>query len=44
MVNLPTMLGEELDYLQPYINLAEKMGSIYYQLEKSPVKPSGVNL
>ncbi|MGS0763059.1 phosphoglycerate dehydrogenase [Syntrophomonas curvata] len=37
MVNLPTMLSEELDYLRPYINLAEKMGSFYYQLGKSPV-------
>jgi D-3-phosphoglycerate dehydrogenase len=37
MVNLPTMLSEELDYLRPYILLAEKMGSFYYQLEKSPV-------
>jgi D-3-phosphoglycerate dehydrogenase len=37
VVNLPTMLGEELEYLKPYIKLAEKMGSIYYQLEKSRI-------
>jgi D-3-phosphoglycerate dehydrogenase len=37
MVNLPTMMSDELDYLRPYINLAEKMGNFYYQLEKSPV-------
>jgi D-3-phosphoglycerate dehydrogenase len=37
VVNLPTMLGDELNYLRPYITLAEKMGNIYYQLEKSPV-------
>jgi D-3-phosphoglycerate dehydrogenase len=37
VVNLPTMLGEELDYLRPYITLAEKLGNIYYQLEKAPV-------
>ncbi|MGI5911959.1 MAG: phosphoglycerate dehydrogenase [Syntrophomonadaceae bacterium] len=37
MVNLPTMLSEELDYLRPYINLSEKMGSFYYQLGKSPL-------
>ncbi|HZJ85314.1 MAG TPA: phosphoglycerate dehydrogenase [Syntrophomonadaceae bacterium] len=37
VVNLPTMLTGELNYLRPYINLAEKMGSIYHQLEKSPV-------
>lgn len=38
VVNLPTMLSEELEYLKPYINLAEKMGSFYYQVEKSPIK------
>ena len=37
VVNLPTMLGEELEYLKPYIKLAEKMGSIYYQLGKSRI-------
>ncbi|MDD2585034.1 MAG: phosphoglycerate dehydrogenase [Syntrophomonadaceae bacterium] len=37
VVNLPTMLTEELQYLKPYITLAEKMGSIYYQTEKAPV-------
>lgn len=37
MINLPTLLSEELDYLRPYIYLAEKMGNIYHQLEKAPV-------
>ncbi|QGU00600.1 D-3-phosphoglycerate dehydrogenase [Candidatus Syntrophocurvum alkaliphilum] len=37
VVNLPTMLSEELDYLKPYITLAEKMGKFYYQIEKTPV-------
>jgi len=37
VVNLPTMLTEELNYLRPYITLAEKMGNIYYQIEKSPI-------
>ncbi len=37
VVNLPTMLGEELEYLKPYIMLAEKMGSIYYQLARNPI-------
>jgi len=37
VVNLPTLLGEELDYLRPYITLAEKMGNIYYQVAKSPI-------
>lgn len=37
VVNLPTMLGEELNYLKPYIMLSEKMGSIYYQLARNPI-------
>ncbi|NLB87731.1 MAG: phosphoglycerate dehydrogenase [Syntrophomonadaceae bacterium] len=37
VVNLPTMLSEELEYLRPYITLAEKMGSIYHQLEKTSI-------
>jgi len=37
LVNLPTMVSEELNYLRPYITLASKLGNIYYQLEKSPI-------
>ena len=37
VVNLPTVLGEELESLRPYIDLACYMGSIYYQVEKAPV-------
>ena len=37
LINLPTMVSEELNYLRPYITLAEKMGKFYYQLEKSPI-------
>jgi len=37
VVNLPTMLREELAYLTPYITLSEKMGSMYYQLAKNPI-------
>ncbi len=37
VVNLPTMLSEELDYLRPYISLAEKLGCIYYQLGQAPI-------
>ena len=37
VVNLPAVLGEELDYLRPYITLAEKMGNVYYQVAKSPI-------
>lgn len=38
VVNLPAMLIEELDYLKPYIVLAEKIGNMYYQLEKKPIQ------
>lgn len=37
VVNLPTVLSDELEYLRPYITLAEKMGKIYYQMYKAPV-------
>lgn len=37
VVNLPTLLGDELEYLRPYIKLAEKMGKFYYQLYKAPL-------
>ncbi|MGI5880003.1 MAG: phosphoglycerate dehydrogenase [Syntrophomonadaceae bacterium] len=37
VINLPTLMTDELEYLRPYIGLAEKMGNIYYQIEKSPV-------
>lgn len=43
VVNLPTMLSEELNYLKPYINLAEKMGSVYHQIEKSSVSRIELN-
>jgi D-3-phosphoglycerate dehydrogenase len=37
VVNLPTLIGNELEYLRPYIKLAEKMGNFYYQLNKAPL-------
>jgi D-3-phosphoglycerate dehydrogenase len=37
VVNLPTLLGEELNYLRPYIALTEKMGNIYYQIAKTAI-------
>ncbi|MGI6433981.1 MAG: phosphoglycerate dehydrogenase [Syntrophomonadaceae bacterium] len=37
VVNLPTMVSEELNYLKPYIILAEKMGMFYYQMAKAPL-------
>lgn len=42
VVNLPTVLSDELNYLKPYIYLAEKLGNIYYQLGKHPI--SGIEL
>lgn len=36
-VNLPSVLREELNYLSPYMDLAEKIGSVYYQLDKPAV-------
>ena len=38
VVNLPAMVREELNLLQPYILLAEKLGNIYYQIAKTPVE------
>lgn len=37
-VNLPSLQKDELKQLKPYMLLAEKMGKIYYQLTKAPVK------
>lgn len=37
VVNLPTLIGNELEYLRPYIKLAEKMGNIYFQINKAPL-------
>jgi D-3-phosphoglycerate dehydrogenase len=37
-VNLPTLQEEELESLYPYLCLVEKMGKIYFQLDKNPVE------
>lgn len=37
-VNLPSLREEELNALAPYLCLAEKMGKIYFQVEKAPVE------
>jgi len=37
-VNLPTLIDDELVILKPYIHLAEKLGKLYFQLEKAPVE------
>ncbi|NPV27850.1 MAG: phosphoglycerate dehydrogenase [Firmicutes bacterium] len=37
-LNLPTLLEEELAGVKPYLCLAEKLGKLYFQLEKEPVE------
>ncbi|MGE5472998.1 MAG: phosphoglycerate dehydrogenase [Ignavibacteriales bacterium] len=37
-VNLPTLRVKDINEIRPYIELAEKMGKIYFQVEKSPVE------
>jgi D-3-phosphoglycerate dehydrogenase len=37
-VNLPTLQEEELVSLHPFLCLAEKMGKVYFQLDKNPVE------
>lgn len=37
-VNLPTLHRDELEAVQPYINLMEKLGKIYYQLYQEPIE------
>jgi D-3-phosphoglycerate dehydrogenase len=37
-VNLPCLMRDELESLQPYILLAEYLGKLYYQIEKGPVE------
>ena len=37
-VNLPSLMGEEINSLRPYFTLAEYLGKLYYQMEKVPVE------
>ncbi|MGE5405216.1 MAG: phosphoglycerate dehydrogenase [Candidatus Saccharibacteria bacterium] len=37
VVNLPTVLRQDLEVLRPFISLTEAMGAIYYQVEKAPI-------
>ena len=37
-VNIPCLLGEEIDTMRPFLELAEYLGKLYYQLEKSPAE------
>ena len=36
-VNIPCLLGEEIDDMRPLLKLAEYLGKLYYQLERLPV-------
>ncbi|MBA1335553.1 MAG: D-3-phosphoglycerate dehydrogenase [Firmicutes bacterium] len=36
-VNMPSVHDRELEVLKPYLVLAEKLGKVYYQLEKKPI-------
>ena len=42
-VNLPCLLGEEIDVLRPYFKLAEYLGKLYYQLERAPAERVELN-
>ena len=37
-VNLPSLQENELESLYPYLCLVEKMGKVYFQLDKNPVE------
>ncbi len=37
LVNLPTLVRRDLEFLKPFIDLAEAMGKFYYQLEKTSI-------
>jgi D-3-phosphoglycerate dehydrogenase len=37
-VNIPCLLGEEIDTMRPLLELAEYLGKLYYQLERMPVE------
>ncbi len=36
-VNMPSLPDRDMDHLKPYMLLAEKLGGLYYQLEKRPI-------
>jgi D-3-phosphoglycerate dehydrogenase len=36
-VNMPSLPDKDMEYLKPYLLLAEKLGRLYYQLEKRPI-------
>ena len=42
-VNLPSIGREEFLIVKPFINLAEKLGKIYFQIEKAPITNIAIN-
>jgi D-3-phosphoglycerate dehydrogenase len=42
-VNLPNLVGEEVNALRPYSALADFLGKLYYQLEKAPTERVELN-
>lgn len=44
VVNMPQLDKEQLNAIRPYLNLAEKLGNIYSQLEKDHVKKVEITL
>ncbi len=37
VVNLPTILRQDMEFFRPFIELCEAMGGCYYQIEKAPI-------
>ena len=37
VVNLPTILRQDLEFIRPFIELCEAMGKFYFQIEKAPI-------
>ena len=37
-VNMPSLRVKDINEIKPYLDLAEKMGKIYFQTEKSPIE------
>jgi D-3-phosphoglycerate dehydrogenase len=42
-VNIPCLLGEEIDTMRPLLQLAEYLGKLYYQLENVPLERVEIN-
>ncbi|WP_026486345.1 phosphoglycerate dehydrogenase [Caldanaerobius polysaccharolyticus] len=44
VVNMPQLDKNELNAIKPYLALSEKLGNIYYQVEKEPVRKIEITL